>query len=127
MTDPKDLSVPELLDKMMGLEFYLVHNELLGAPADLGPHLKDHLLYMIGLEKQGVLFASGPLFDKDDQMTGEGVTIIRAASFQAAEAIAAQDPFVIAGLRRSHVSKWRVNEGRISLEVDLSDGVVRVG
>ena len=121
MSDYEDKSVEELLSIMMGLELYIVRNELLGAPKDLGAHLRDHLLFMIGLEKSGQLFASGPTFDASDSMTGEGLTILRASSLEEAEDIANQDPFVRAGIRKAHVQKWRVNEGRMSLSFDLSD------
>jgi uncharacterized protein YciI len=32
---------------------------------------------MIGLEKKGVLFASGPLAEADGKMRGDGLTIVR--------------------------------------------------
>lgn len=121
MSSLEDASAQDLLAKMIGLDLYIVRNELLAEPQDLGPHLKDHLVYMIGLEKSGKLFASGPTFSDESTMTGEGLTIIRADSFEEAKELADQDPFVKAGIRRGHVQKWRVNEGRFSFTVDFSD------
>ncbi|MEM7068874.1 MAG: YciI family protein [Pseudomonadota bacterium] len=121
MADVKNLSVEELLGRMMGLELYVVRNELQGKAQDLVPHLKEHLIFMIELEKSGQLFASGPTYDAEGNMTGEGLTILRANNIKEAEAIAKQDPFVKAGIRKGHVQKWRVNEGRMSLTVDFSD------
>jgi hypothetical protein len=54
-------------------------------------------------------------------MTGAGLTIVRAASFEEAEKLAKEDPFVISGQRRPTVRRWIVNEGRISVSIDLSD------
>ncbi|AJE46733.1 YciI family protein [Celeribacter indicus] len=113
--------IAELLGRMMAKEYYMIENRMLADPSDLGPHLADHLRFMIGLEKAGVLFLSGPLYDRDGKMTGEGITVVRASSFEEAEEIAQRDPFVIAGLREPRVQRWVVNEGRISLNIDLSD------
>ncbi|MEC7760595.1 MAG: YciI family protein [Pseudomonadota bacterium] len=114
-------TVETLMARMMAKSFYLIENRLTADPSEIGPVLKDHLLYMIDLEKTGQLFLSGPLFDRDDKMTFDGMTIIRAGSFDEAEAIAARDPFVVAGLRKPVVHRWVVNEGRLSVSVDLSD------
>lgn len=120
-------SASELMSRMMRKELYLISNECLVDPGELQGELRAHLLYLIKLENDGVLFASGPLFDESGAMTGDGVTILRAASHEDARKIADQDPFVAAGLRQPHVRRWVVNEGRISLTVDLSDcsGVLR--
>lgn len=124
MTDPGSMTVEDLLGRMMAKEFYLIENRLVAEPAALQEKLKEHLLYMIDLEKSGVLFLSGPLFDRNGGMTGDGVTIIRAASFEEAETIARKDPFAIAGYREQKISRWVVNEGRVGLRLDLSDGSV---
>jgi uncharacterized protein YciI len=76
---------------------------------------------MIDLEKRGTLFASGPLTDGDGNFTGDGLTIIRAKSHKAAQSIADGDPFVRAEMRKAEVKRWTVNEGRITVQVDLSD------
>jgi len=127
MTELKDMSVSDLMSRMCGIERYIIINEPVCELADLQPVLKEHLIYMIELEKKGSLLASGPLFDVDGKMTGEGLTIIRADSYEQAKQVAADDPFVQAGLRRSRVRKWRLNEGRVSFEFDLSDGQFRLG
>ena len=82
---------------------------------------------MIDLEKSGILFLSGPLHDDSGAMTGNGMTVIRAASFKDATAIANRDPFVKAGFREPKIHRWVVNEGRISLNIDLSDRTSALG
>ena len=122
MADLANASAAELIAQMAGKEFYLIENVLLTEVTDLGAKLKEHLLYMIALEKSGALFLSGPLFDQTGAMTGGGLTIVRASSFEEAEKIATADPFVVAGYRKSSVRRWVINEGRISICLDLSDG-----
>ena len=124
MTDRESMTAQDLLARMMAREFYLIENRLVTEPVKLQEKLKEHLLYMIDLEKSGILFLSGPLFDQDGGMTGDGVTIIRAASFEEAEKIARKDPFAVAGYREQKISRWVVNEGRLGLRLDLSDGSV---
>ena len=114
-------SPADLLGRMMAAEYYLIESRMLADPSELGPKLMEHLRFMIELEKEGTLLLSGPLYDRDGKMTGEGVTIIRAESFDAAEQIARRDPFVVAGLREPRVRRWVANEGRINITLDLSD------
>ena len=126
MGDYENMTAAELLDRMMAPEFFLIENTPLAPAEQLLPVLKDHLLYLIGLEKKGTLFASGPLKDKNGTMTGAGITVVRVDSFEEAELIAYADPFVKAGLRKPTVHKWTINEGRISISLDLSDGTARL-
>jgi hypothetical protein len=45
--------------------------------------------------------------------------VIRASDADAAEAVAARDPFVRAGLRMFTVHRWRLNEGSIGVRISL--------
>jgi hypothetical protein len=47
--------------------------------------------------------------------------VLRADSFEEAEAIAKGDPLHMAGLRTFTLQKWRINEGCITVTVHLSD------
>ena len=127
MSDLQDATAEELMQRMLTQEFFLIESTPLVEFEHLLPVLKDHLVYQIELEKEGILFASGPLKDKADTMTGAGITIVRAENFEAAEKIARNDPFVRAGLREPTVHKWVMNEGRISISLDLSDGTAQLG
>ncbi|WP_292182276.1 YciI family protein [Mesorhizobium sp.] len=119
---PQDTrTAAELLSGMMRKELFLISNRSLVDPRALQSELRAHLLYIIGLEQAGVLFASGPVLDESGEMTGDGVTIVRAASFEEARLIAKDDPFVAAGLREPSIHRWVVNEGRITVSVDLSN------
>ncbi|MCO5145066.1 MAG: YciI family protein [Aquamicrobium sp.] len=113
-------AIAELMRPMMKRELYVILNRPLVPMAEMRRHLHAHLVYMIELEQSGVLFASGPLSEPGGEMAGEGLTIVRAASLAEAEAIAGRDPFVLAGQREPQVRKWTVNEGRITVSVDIS-------
>ncbi len=111
--DPRASS---LMDKMAKVRLFVIF--WTGDGRDLSAHLADHLEYMIAVEKDGRLFASGPLGERS---RGNGMTVVRADSAAEAEAIAAGDPFVKAGLRTYTVEPWILMEGRLSVSVSLSD------
>lgn len=114
--DPK-----ELLAKMLGKKLYvIIWRGKEGV--DIGPTLREHLEFMIALEKRGALFASGPL----SGTPGDGLTILRAASVEDARAIAEQDPFIVKGLRSYDLREWTMMEGKIGLTINCSDRSVEL-
>lgn len=50
------------------------------------------------------------------------MTVLRAGDEETARRIAAEDPFVRAGLRTFEVYRWRVNEGSVGVRVSLGTG-----
>ena len=76
---------------------------------------------MIGLEKRGVLFASGPLTTDAGKPVGDGLTIVRAGSADEARQIASADPFVVNKIRTFEVREWTVMEGSLGVRVNFSD------
>jgi uncharacterized protein len=113
--------IRELTKTMLRKKLYVVLSKGGAAPEKIAEHLPRHLEYMIGLEKEGVLFASGPLAEADGKTRGDGLTILRAASAQAAREIAEADPFVVNGLRSFELREWTVMEGSLGIKVNLSD------
>ena len=87
--------------------------------------LPQHLEYMIGLEKKGVLFASGPLTAAAGAPAGDGLTILRAASADEARTIASADPFVVNKLRSFEVREWTRDGGLVRREGELLRPVAR--
>jgi hypothetical protein len=81
---------------------------------------------MIGLEKRGLVFASGPLADGEGPPTGQGLTVLRAKDADEARALAEADPFFINGLRSFELKEWTVMEGTLGVRVNLSDQTVEV-
>lgn len=98
------------------------------APMDaIVPHLPDHLRYQIALEKQGHLFAAGPLTPAaGDAVVGAGLIILRAGSEEEARKYADGDPLHRLGLRTYDLFCWDVHEGRMTISIDLSDSRFRL-
>ena len=113
--------IRELTKGMLRKKLYVILSKGGAAPERLAEHLPRHLEYMIGLEKKGVLFASGSLAQADGQMRGDGLSIVRAANAQAAREIAEADPFVVHGLRSFELREWTVMEGSLGIKLHFSD------
>ena len=118
--------VADLTRKMLRKKFYVVLSKPAVAPDKLQLFLSAHLEYMIGLEKRGLVFASGPLADGDGPPTGQGLTVLRAKDAGEARALAEADPFFINGVRTFEIKEWTVMEGTLGVRVNLSDQTVEV-
>ena len=106
---------------MLRKKLYVVLSKGGATAEQIGAILPQHLEYMIGLEKKGVLFASGPLTAAAGAPAGDGLTILRAANAAEAAEIASQDPFVIGKLRTFEVREWTLMEGSFGVKVNFSD------
>jgi len=118
--------VADLTRKMLRKKLYVVLSKPVVAPDKLQPFLSAHLEYMIGLEKCGHVFASGPLADGAGPPTGAGLTVLRARDLNEARALAEGDPFFVNGLRTFELKEWTVMEGTLGVRVNLSDQTVEV-
>lgn len=114
-------SVGELTSRMLRKTFYVILTRAQAAPEAIAPHLAAHLEYMIALEKNGIMFASGPFTEADGSQRGNGMSIVRAESADHARKLAEADPFFAAGLRTFEVREWTVMEGSLGLTVNFSD------
>ena len=106
---------------MLRKKLYVVLSKGGATAEQIGAVLPQHLEYMIGLEKTGVLFASGPLTAAPGAPAGDGLTILRAAGAEEARTIASADPFVINKLRTFEVREWTLMEGSLGVKVNFSD------
>ncbi|MGB7079477.1 MAG: YciI family protein [Xanthobacteraceae bacterium] len=118
--------VADLMRKMLRKKLYVVLSKPVAPPDKLKPFLMAHLEYMIGLERRGLVFASGPMSDGEGPPSGQGLTILRAASAAEARTLAEGDPFFVNGLRSFELKEWTVMEGSLGLRVNLSDQSVEV-
>ena len=116
MPSATELKIAELTKGMLRLRLFVIFS--FGKGLDLKPYLAEHLDYMIALERQGKLFASGPF---GDGTKGDGMTIIRAANAEEARAVALHDPFVVNGIRTFKIEAWTVMEGALTVTVNFSD------
>jgi uncharacterized protein YciI len=88
-----------------------------GFPERFAQALRAHLEWLGQLESDGTLLLSGPV--DQDLGLGRGLTVLRAASREDAAAIVADEPMARAGYRDNSISSWTVNEGSITVRVDL--------
>ena len=77
--------------------------------------VEAHVAYLRELDREGRLVLAGPLAER-----GEGLVVVRAESEDDARAIAARDPFVLAGARVADVWTWE-----ISSEANAHMGIAR--
>ena len=113
--------IRQLTQRMLRKKLYVILSKGAATAEQIGAVLPQHLEYMIGLEKTGALFASGPLTAAAGAPAGDGLTILRAANEEEARKIASADPFVVNELRSFEVREWTVMEGSIGVKINLSD------
>ena len=119
--------VTKLTEKMLRRKLYAIFGKTVAPPEKLMPLLPAHLEYLIGLEKKGLLFASGPLTEVGaGPLGGGGLTVLRVASAEEAREIAEAEPFVKNGLRTFEIKEWTIMEGTLGVRVNLSDQSVEV-
>ena len=104
---------------------YLVVTRPVRSP-DVEKLLGEHLKHQVELEKRGIMFAAGPLYPRNSDQPEAGMFVLRAKSFEEAEAIADEDPLHKAGYRTYTLQKWRLNEGSITITVNYSDSTMKI-
>jgi uncharacterized protein YciI len=113
------------MSRFLGKEVYVIVTRPVRAdiPRDM---LAKHLENQVRLEKAGIMFAAGPLYPRDSETPNGGMIVIRASSFEEADAIAREDPLHKAGLREYTLEKWRINEGSYTVTVNYSDQTMQI-
>lgn len=116
----------DLYAKMLRQTLYVITT----TPAR-GPGMQDvlpaHLDYQIDLERKGILFGAGPLFNEGESVPYGGMIIVRAKDESEARAHADADPFHAAGLRSYTLNRWMLNEGAMTFTVRYSDQTAVIG
>jgi uncharacterized protein YciI len=74
-------------------------------PGQRSSTLDEHLAWMKEQHEAGRVLFSGPTVDRQ-----YGIYVVRAASRQAAERIAASDPFTAAGMSTFELFEWEVHQ-----------------
>ena len=103
-------SVDPATKAFLGKEMYLVVTRPVRSP-EIANRLADHLAHQVELEKRGIMFAAGPLYPRNSEVPEAGMFVLRASSFEEAEAIANEDPLHKAGLRTVYASEVAVERG----------------
>lgn len=111
----------EILDNSVKKHLWAAISKLTADPDEVAPYVAAHLEYMVKLEREGRLWASGP-FLVPGVIVGGGLTILRAATEEEARRLMDDEPLIRLGLRSYDLHLWEVREGRITIEVDTSTG-----
>jgi hypothetical protein len=106
---------------MLQKDLYVIFTRAIAPREEIMKMLPQHLERQVELEKQGILFAAGPMEPQDDTKPRTGMIIIRADSFEHANEIAMGDPFHAAGLREFDIWNWSMNEGSFTVTINYSD------
>ncbi len=117
--------VARLKAAMWQMRFVLMQRRVLD-PAQIAPHQLAHYKWMIAQEKSGHIVLSGPVFDEAGAAVG-GMTLFALSDLVAVRALAESDPFIASGAMGFELRVWQLNEGRLTLSVDLSDLTGRPG
>ena len=117
-------AVKAVMENLRQQQFYLVSMDLVTPTDDplsvITPHFDEHFSWLRDREADNSLFLSGACID-DTGWDGSGLAVMRGESRRAVEEMARSEPLCRAGVRRSTVRGWRVNEGNVSLRLKLLD------
>lgn len=124
--DDNPTSVPaaavlEASSAMLQKQLYAIFTKPVNGLGPVFANIEAHLKFQVELEREGVMFAAGPMWTDDEQSwEGDGLVVVRAESRSAAIAIAERDPMHQSGARSFEVRPWLINEGTISVRLDYS-------
>ena len=108
-------------NEMLRKDLYVIFTRPVAPREKIMELLPKHLERQVELEKQGILFAAGPMEPQENDKPRTGMIIIRADSFEDAHAIAMEDPLHAAGLREFDIWNWSMNEGSFSVTISYSN------
>jgi uncharacterized protein YciI len=106
---------------MLQKQLYAIFTRPVNGLGQILAGMEEHLEFQVSLEREGVLFAAGPMWTDDEaSWEGDGLVVVRATSREAAIAIAERDPMHRSGARSFSVRPWLVNEGTVTVRFDYS-------
>jgi uncharacterized protein len=112
---------------LLAKRLYVVLSEPAHGPGPVRENLEEHVAYQTRLEKEGIMFAAGPLSDDGEQeWPGGGLFIYRAQSRAEAVKLAEADPMHASGARSFTVRPWLLNEGTFSVRLYYSGGKPKI-
>lgn len=106
---------------MLQKQLYAIFTVPTGGIEPILAQLEEHLAFQIQLERDGIMYAAGPMWSDDErEWHGDGMVVVRAGSRAEAVAIAERDPMHRSGARRFTVRPWMINEGTMTVRLDMS-------
>ena len=122
--NPQSVPVQGVLEAskaMLQKQLYAIFTTPVNGMGPVFEHLQDHLAFQIQIEKEGIMYAAGPMWTDDEQSwEGEGLVVVRANSREDAIKIAERDPMHKSGAREFRVRPWLINEGTVTIRLDNS-------
>jgi len=113
--------VMQASSRMLQKQLYAIFTVPAGGIDPILANMEEHLAFQVSLEKEGILYAAGPMWSDDEQSwEGDGLVVVRAASREEAKAIAERDPMHARGARKFTVRPWMINEGTVTIRLDSS-------
>ena len=113
--------VMEASKAMLQKQLYAIFTSPTGGIQPILQQMEEHLAFQVSLEREGVLYAAGPMWSDDEQhWAGDGLVVVRAGSRTDAVAIAERDPMHRSGARTFTVRPWMINEGSVTIRLDSS-------
>ena len=116
----------KMLEGFLKKEVYVVVTRPVRSP-EIAKRIIDHLNSQVKLERDGIMFAAGPMFEEGSDEPVAGMFVIRAGSYAEAKRIADADPLHAAGLRTYTLRKWHINEGQFQVKINFSDQTAEIG
>jgi len=111
----------------LAFEVFVAESTAIVEPESLQETLPAHLDYQKSLEARGALVFAGPLSDgTGEAMSGGGLVVYRAASFDEARALADADPMHRDGKRTFTLRRWLINEGSLTVSLALSGQTIEI-
>lgn len=123
--EDRQAELEKLAAAMTGRAWFVAVSRFVPGGPPPSERLLEHFRSQIALEKAGVLVAAGPLRDDAGKPAG-GLSILRCADRTEAARLMEQDPLYLNGTSDYTLYDWKVNEGRISITFDFSDGTVQL-
>ena len=106
---------------MLQKQLYAIFTTPTGGIERILEGLAEHLAFQMQLEGEGVMYAAGPMWSDDERhWVGDGLVVVRAGSRDEAIAIAERDPMHRSGARKFTVRPWMINEGTMTVKLDMS-------
>ena len=117
---PEQLPHPRDDNRLLGLRLWVIETKPLDRDI-ITATMEEHIRYQLKLERQGIMFAAGPIYAATAKKPdGNGLIVIRAENVEQAMQIAAADPMHASGGRSFTLRQWRVNEGSITVTIPFS-------
>jgi uncharacterized protein len=127
-----DAEVARRLSQFLALPLYMSRSRPITAELPPTEAILEHLRFVDGLERSGVLFMSGPFMSSPERADGEPkvvdtLAVIRAADGEEAIAIVGSDPLHRDGYREFELEAWRLDAGSLDLRLHLGSATYSFG